>query len=131
MILEPAYKMHQITSECIDSCEIDDNIAQGIKERAKQGEFTYWIQGELDELTKQKLQCMRYTIDIKHICDKIITAEDQGKETDLYELLRLTDSCRTAISRILSLPYGVIRITDITIMRDLCKQIHQHWPTEQ
>ena len=62
MILEPAYKMHQITSECIDSCEIDDNIAQGIKERAKQGEgikerakqgeFTYWVQGELDEWTK-------------------------------------------------------------------------------
>jgi len=73
MILEPAYKMHQITSECIDSCEIDDNIAQGIKERAKQGEFTYWVQGELDKLTKQKLQCMRYTIDIKYICDKIIT----------------------------------------------------------
>ena len=30
MILEPAYKMHQITSECIDSCEIDDNIANTI-----------------------------------------------------------------------------------------------------
>ena len=36
-------------------------------------EFTYWVQGELDELTKQKLQCMRYTIGIKHICNKIIT----------------------------------------------------------
>ena len=52
MILEPAYKMHQITSECIDSCEIDDDLAQSIKERAEQGEFTYWVQGELDEWTK-------------------------------------------------------------------------------
>ena len=73
MILEPAYKMHQITSEYIDSCEIDNDLAQNIKERAKQGEFTYWVQGELDEWTKQKLQCMRYGISIKHICDKIIT----------------------------------------------------------
>ena len=54
MILEPAYKMHQITSEYIDSCEIDNDLAQNIKERAKQGEFTYWVQGELDEWTKQK-----------------------------------------------------------------------------
>lgn len=73
MILEPAYKMHQITSECIDSGEIDDDLAQSIKERAEQGEFTYWVQGELDELTKEKLRCMRYTISIKHICGKIIT----------------------------------------------------------
>lgn len=73
MILEPAYKMHQITSECIDSCEIDNDLAQNIKERAKQGEFTYWVQGELDELTKQQLQYMQYTISIKHICGKIIT----------------------------------------------------------
>lgn len=73
MILELAYKMHQITSDCIDSCEIDDDLAQSIKERAEQGEFTYWVQGELDEWTKQKLQRMRYTISIKHICGKIIT----------------------------------------------------------
>ena len=65
------------------------------------------------------------------ICDMIITAEDQGKETDLYELLRLTDSCRTAVSRILSLPYGAISITDIAGLRDLCKQVHQHWPNRQ
>ena len=65
------------------------------------------------------------------ICDMIIMAEDQGKETDLYELLRLTDSCRTAVSRILSLPYGAISITDIASLRDLCKLIHQHWPNRQ
>lgn len=73
MILESADRMHKIAVEHIESCDIDDDLAQGIKERAKQGEFTYWVQGELDELTKQKLQCMRYTIGIKHICDKIIT----------------------------------------------------------
>ena len=73
MILESADKMHKIAAEYIESCDIDDDLAQSIKERAKQGEFTYWVQGELDELTKQKLQCMRYTISIKHICDKIIT----------------------------------------------------------
>jgi len=73
MILESADKMHKIAAEYIESCDIDDDLAQSIKERAEQGEFTYWIQGELDELTKQKLQRMRYTIDVKHICDKIIT----------------------------------------------------------
>lgn len=73
MILESADRMHKIAAEYIESCDIDDNIAQGIKKRAKQGEFTYWVQGELDELTKQKLQYMRYTIGVKHICDKIVT----------------------------------------------------------
>lgn len=73
MILESADKMHKIATEYIKSCDIDDDIAQGIKERAKQGKFEYWVQRELDELTKQKLQCMRYTIGIKHIGDKIIT----------------------------------------------------------
>lgn len=73
MILESADKMHKIATECIESCDIDDDLVQGIKERAKQGEFTYRIQGELDELTKQKLQRMRYTIGVKHVCDKIIT----------------------------------------------------------
>lgn len=63
-----------------------------------------------------------------NICDKIITAENQGKETDISELLRLTDSCRTAVSRILSLPYGIIKITDISMLKDMCIQIHQHWP---
>lgn len=73
MILEPAYKMHQITSEHLDSCEIDDDLAQGIKERAKQGEFAYWVQGELDDLTKHILWNKRYTIHTKRISDKTYT----------------------------------------------------------
>jgi len=73
MILESANRMHKIAAEYIEPCDIDDDLAQSIKERAEQGEFTYWVQGELDEWTKQKLQCMRYTISIKHICGKIIT----------------------------------------------------------
>ena len=91
---------------------------------------------------EEKLFCTdpEYTVDIIlsvvnrlwiNICDKIITAENQGKETDVSELLRLTDSCRTAVSRILSLPYGVITITDITMLKDMCMQIHQHWPAKK
>lgn len=73
MILESADRMHKIAAEYIESCDIDDELAQGIKERAEQGQFNYRFQGKLDELTKQKLQRMRYAIGVKHICDKIIT----------------------------------------------------------
>lgn len=73
MNLESAYKMRQIAEEYIESCNIDDELVRNIKDRAKQGEFTYWVQGELDELTKQKLECLRYIISTKRICGKIIT----------------------------------------------------------
>ena len=131
MMLLPLFRSH------------DGKTVRNYYSEALSEQFRDSVREQIEKASeKEKLFCTdpEYTADIIlsivnrlwiSICDKIITAEDQGKETDLYELLRLTDSCRTAISRILSLPYGVIRITDIPIMRDLCKQIHQHWPTEQ
>lgn len=73
MILESADKMHKIAAEYIESCDIDDELARNIKERAKQGQFSYGFQGELDDLTEQILWRMQYRIHTKQIGDKIYT----------------------------------------------------------
>ncbi len=73
MILESADKMHKIATECIESCDINDEHAQNIKKLAKQGIYSYTFQGELDFLTARKLQRMRYTIDRTQIFDKVFT----------------------------------------------------------
>ena len=73
MILESADKMHKIATECIESCDIDDELAQGIKERAKQGKFNYGFKGQLDDLTKQKLWQMQYTTHTQWIVDSVYT----------------------------------------------------------
>lgn len=73
MILESADTMHKIATECIEPCDINDELVQNIKERAKQGIYSYAFQGELDFLTAQKLRRMRYTIDRTQICDKVFT----------------------------------------------------------
>ena len=73
MILESADKMHKITTECIEPCDINDEHAQNIKKLAKQGIYSYTFQGELDFLTARKLQRMQYIIDRTQICDKVFT----------------------------------------------------------
>lgn len=75
MILEPAYKMHKIAAEYLESytCDINDELAQNIKERANQGQFCYGFQGNLDFITKFKLSCMKYTVNSKWIGDKVYT----------------------------------------------------------
>lgn len=52
MILESADKMHKIAAEYIESCDIDDDLAQNIKKRANQGKFSYGFKGQLDDLTE-------------------------------------------------------------------------------
>ena len=61
------------------------------------------------------------------ICGLIIRAEEEGRETDLSECLRLTDCYRTAAERILSLPYGSLELIDIPVLGHLSEQIHSHW----
>lgn len=73
MILESADKIHKIAAEYIESCDIDDDLAQSIKKRAEQGQFNYRFQGELDNLIEQKLWRMQYRIYTKRIGDKIYT----------------------------------------------------------
>ena len=73
MILESADKMHKIATECIEPCDINDELVQNIKKLAKQGIYSYTFQGDLDFLTAKKLQRMRYTIDRTQILDKVFT----------------------------------------------------------
>ena len=62
------------------------------------------------------------------ICKIIISAEKKKSEPDNSEILQTTETYRTAIERILSLPYGSIELVDIPTIRALCEQIHKHWP---
>lgn len=73
MILESADKMHKIAAEYVESCDIDDELAQGIKERAEQGKYKYAFQGELDKSIEQKLWRMNYKTHTKRIRNKIYT----------------------------------------------------------
>lgn len=73
MILESADKMHKIATECIEPCDINDELVQNIKKLAKQGIYSYTFRGDLDSLTAKKLRRMRYTIDRTQICDKVFT----------------------------------------------------------
>ena len=73
MILESADKMHKIATECIEPCDINDELAQNIKKLAKQGIYSCTLQGELDFLTTRKLQRMHYIVDRIQVCDKVFT----------------------------------------------------------
>jgi hypothetical protein len=61
------------------------------------------------------------------VCDAIIQNEIIGNETDLAELLHITEQYRTAAERILFLPYGSLILIDIPSLKDLKEQIHIHW----
>ena len=60
-------------------------------------------------------------------CEMIISAEEEGKEADIAELLSLTDEYRTAMERILTLPYGSLELISIPMMKATTEQIHNHW----
>ena len=62
-----------------------------------------------------------------YLGDTIIENEANQKANDLSELLHVTDQYRTAIERILSIPYGNIVIIDIPMLKGLMDQIHIHW----
>ena len=61
------------------------------------------------------------------ICSVIISAEQNHNETDLSELLRITDSYRQSIEKMLFLPYGSLKLIDIPTLGQLTEQIHTHW----
>lgn len=61
------------------------------------------------------------------VCDMIIKNEREERETDMSELLNLTENYRTAVERVLSLEYGSLVLIDIPAMKDLIDQIHMHW----
>ena len=65
------------------------------------------------------------------VCDIIIGNESEGKDTDLAELLHLTEQYRTASERMLSAVYGSLVLIDIPLLKGLVDQIHVHWNTNQ
>ena len=65
------------------------------------------------------------------ICDMIIETENEGKLTDLSELLHFTEQYRTVVERLLSLEYGSLVLIDIPSLKELTEQIHIHWEKKQ
>ena len=61
------------------------------------------------------------------ICDIIIQKERSGAETDLSEILHITEQYRSAAERILSAAYGSLVLIDIPSLKGLTAQIHMHW----
>lgn len=61
------------------------------------------------------------------VCDIIIQNESVSKETDLAELLHITEQYRTSVERLLSMAYGSIILIDIPLLKGLMNQIHVHW----
>ena len=61
------------------------------------------------------------------ICDFVLMCERDGTEADVAEILRMTDCYRLMIERMLSLPYGMIELTDLQAVTIMCRQIHSHW----
>ena len=62
------------------------------------------------------------------ISDLLIHSENRHEDPDFPECQRLTECCREAIERILSLPYGTITLIDIPALKITTDSIHNHWP---
>ena len=61
------------------------------------------------------------------ICMLIIRNEQAGSETDLAELLSLTENYRRCVERLLSAPFGSIRLMNLDELIRLTEQIHYSW----
>lgn len=61
------------------------------------------------------------------VSNMILVAEENDTETDISEILALTECCRDSIERMLSLPYGSLVLLDIPSIQLTCRQIHNHW----
>ena len=61
------------------------------------------------------------------ISDLMINAEIKCRETDIGECLRIVENCRENIERMLSLPYGSVKLIDMPALKLLNEKIHVHW----
>ena len=61
------------------------------------------------------------------ICVRFISAEESGEQADVSELLRLADSYRLTVERMILLPCGSLHLVDIPTLAHLAEQIHSHW----
>lgn len=62
------------------------------------------------------------------ISDMMINAEMNRRETDIAECLRIVENCRESIERMLSIPFGSIKLIDMPALKLLNEKIHNHWP---
>ena len=61
------------------------------------------------------------------ICMLIIRNEQAGSETDPAELLSMTEHYRHSVERLLSAPFGSIRLMNLDELIRLTEQIHYSW----
>ena len=62
-----------------------------------------------------------------HLCDQMIQAEKQGESLDVSRLLEYLDQSRLAVEKLISAPYGSIKLLDLAEMKAIADQIHVHW----
>ena len=61
----------------------------------------------------------------------IVRNEKAGGKTDFSELLNMISSYRVTLERLLSAPFGSIRLLVLEDMKNLAEQIHYHWNLHQ
>lgn len=61
------------------------------------------------------------------VCLGILRNEKDGKEADLSALLNMIASYRATVERLLSAPFGCVRLLDLDDLKFLTEQIHYHW----
>ena len=63
------------------------------------------------------------------ICEKIIQAEKMREAIDLSENLEFLNQSRTAIEKIISAPFGSVKLLNLADLKNISDQIHVHWKT--
>ena len=61
------------------------------------------------------------------LCEQIIQTAEKDTEPDPGEMLHLTETYRSALERILSLPYGCLDLVDLPLLKGLTEQIRARW----
>ena len=61
------------------------------------------------------------------ICDLIIESEKNAGSIDLAQFLQYAECYRIMIERMLTLPYGTIKLIDVPMLGNLTDQIRNHW----
>lgn len=63
------------------------------------------------------------------VCERIIQAEKAGETLDLGQSLEYLDQIRLSMEKIITVPYGSIRLLNLSDLKMLADQIHVHWKT--
>lgn len=61
------------------------------------------------------------------ICLMIVQKEKAEDKTDMSQLLKMTSCYRETVERLISAPFGTIRLLDLEDMKSLTEEIHYHW----